>query len=62
MRKVVPTRRAPYAIGPYSQAVRRGPFIFVSGQIPLNPALRSKLLTATFVNRLDRCCKILRES
>jgi 2-iminobutanoate/2-iminopropanoate deaminase len=38
MRKVVSTRQAPYAIGPYSQAVRRGPFIFVSGQIPLDPA------------------------
>lgn len=29
---------APAAIGPYSQAVRAGNFIFVSGQIPLDPA------------------------
>jgi 2-iminobutanoate/2-iminopropanoate deaminase len=38
MRKVVSTRQAPNATGPYSQAVRGGPFIFVSGQIPLDPA------------------------
>ena len=37
MRKVVSTRQAPNAIGPYSQAVRGGQFIFVSGQIPLDP-------------------------
>jgi len=37
MRKVVSTKRAPSAIGPYSQAVRTGQFIFVSGQIPLDP-------------------------
>jgi 2-iminobutanoate/2-iminopropanoate deaminase len=29
---------APKAIGPYSQAVRAGQFLFVSGQIPLDPA------------------------
>ena len=38
MRKVVSTKRAPSAIGPYSQAVRAGQFIFVSGQIPVDPA------------------------
>ena len=38
MRKVVSTKQAPNAIGPYSQAVRGGQFIFVSGQIPLDPA------------------------
>ena len=38
MRKIVSTKRAPGAIGPYSQAVRAGQFIFVSGQIPLDPA------------------------
>lgn len=31
------TPRAPAAIGPYSQAVRAGGFIFISGQIPLDP-------------------------
>ena len=32
------TPRAPAAIGPYSQAIRAGSTIYLSGQIPLNPA------------------------
>ena len=32
------TDRAPQAIGPYSQAIRAGDLLFVSGQIPLDPA------------------------
>lgn len=39
MRKeIVRTDRAPAAIGPYSQAVKMGEMIFVSGQIPIDPA------------------------
>ncbi len=38
MREVVTTDCGPKAIGPYSQAVRAGGFLFVSGQIPLDPA------------------------
>jgi 2-iminobutanoate/2-iminopropanoate deaminase len=38
MRKVVSTTQAPNAIGPYSQAIRGGQFIFVSGQVALDPA------------------------
>lgn len=38
MRKAVATTDAPAAIGPYSQAVIAGGFLFVSGQIPLDPA------------------------
>ncbi|MDP7396669.1 MAG: RidA family protein [Lentisphaeria bacterium] len=34
----VATDQAPAAIGPYSQAVTAGDFVFVSGQIPLDPA------------------------
>ena len=34
---VITTGRAPAAIGPYSQAVRTGSFLFCSGQIPLDP-------------------------
>jgi 2-iminobutanoate/2-iminopropanoate deaminase len=37
MRTAVATDRAPRAIGPYSQAVRAGDFLFLSGQIPLDP-------------------------
>jgi 2-iminobutanoate/2-iminopropanoate deaminase len=38
MRQAVSTASAPQAIGPYSQAVRAGSLLFVSGQIPLDPA------------------------
>ena len=38
MRKTVSTGEAPAAIGPYSQAVSSGGFLFCSGQIPLDPA------------------------
>jgi len=38
MPKAVSTQAAPAAIGPYSQAIRAGDFLFVSGQIPLDPA------------------------
>jgi 2-iminobutanoate/2-iminopropanoate deaminase len=34
----ISTPAAPGAIGPYSQAIRAGDFLFVSGQIPLDPA------------------------
>jgi 2-iminobutanoate/2-iminopropanoate deaminase len=36
-RDIIRTNRAPAAVGAYSQAVRAGDFVFVSGQIPLNP-------------------------
>ncbi|HET8712131.1 MAG TPA: RidA family protein [Gemmatimonadales bacterium] len=38
MRKVVATERAPKPVGPYSQAVIEGDFVFVAGQGPINPA------------------------
>jgi 2-iminobutanoate/2-iminopropanoate deaminase len=34
----VQTKNAPSAIGPYSQAVKAGGFVFTSGQIPLSPS------------------------
>ena len=37
-RQPIQTDRAPAAIGPYSQAVRAGQAVFLSGQIPLDPA------------------------
>ena len=38
MKEIIATDKAPRAIGPYSQAVRAGGFIFASGQIPFDPA------------------------
>ena len=36
-KRVIQTEMAPKAIGPYSQAVQAGNFLFLSGQIPLDP-------------------------
>jgi len=36
-RKVIITEKAPKAIGPYSQAIKSGNILFISGQIPINP-------------------------
>lgn len=38
MKEIVSTDKAPAAIGPYSQAVKTGGLMFMSGQIPLDPA------------------------
>jgi 2-iminobutanoate/2-iminopropanoate deaminase len=38
MKTIIATPAAPAAIGPYSQAVRCGNLLFVSGQIPIDPA------------------------
>jgi 2-iminobutanoate/2-iminopropanoate deaminase len=36
-KKVIQTNKAPKAVGPYSQAIQAGNFLFLSGQIPLDP-------------------------
>lgn len=38
MKEVISTTAAPAAIGPYSQAIKIGNFLFISGQIPVDPA------------------------
>lgn len=38
MKNPIATNNAPGAIGPYSQAIDAGPFLFISGQIPVDPA------------------------
>jgi 2-iminobutanoate/2-iminopropanoate deaminase len=37
MKQIISSKSAPAAIGPYSQAVRAGGMVFLSGQIPLDP-------------------------
>ena len=37
-KKVIFTEKAPKAIGPYSQAIKSGNMLFISGQVPVNPA------------------------
>ena len=38
MKQVISTLQAPAAIGPYSQAIRVGNFVYTSGQLPVDPA------------------------
>lgn len=38
MKKAIATAQAPAAIGPYSQAIEANGMVFVSGQLPINPA------------------------
>jgi 2-iminobutanoate/2-iminopropanoate deaminase len=37
MLSIVKTKNAPAAIGPYSQAIKAGDFLFISGQMPIDP-------------------------
>jgi 2-iminobutanoate/2-iminopropanoate deaminase len=50
---VVQTTSAPQAIGPYSQAVVAEPFVFVSGQIPLDPAT-GEMIEGSFRDQAQR--------
>ena len=38
MKNVIATKNAPAAIGPYSQAIKAGNTIYISGQLPIDPA------------------------
>lgn len=50
--KKIETAKAPKAVGPYSQAVQAGPFLFVSGQLPIDPAVGK--ITATTIEEQTR--------
>jgi len=43
--EIVSTEHAPKALGPYSQAIKSGGFIFCSGQIPIDPAVNAVVAT-----------------
>src|SRR5215470_2780340 len=63
MKKIISTNEAPGAIGPYSQAVRSGSFLFCSGQIPLDPKsgqIVSGDITAQTRRVLDNIAAVLR--
>jgi 2-iminobutanoate/2-iminopropanoate deaminase len=51
--QAIRTPQAPAAIGPYSQAVRAGDFVFLSGQIPLHPET-GQLVTGTIEEETRR--------
>jgi 2-iminobutanoate/2-iminopropanoate deaminase len=58
VREAISTSEAPGAIGPYSQAIRAGGFLFVSGQIPLDPATGA-LVTGDIGEQTHRVLKNL---
>jgi 2-iminobutanoate/2-iminopropanoate deaminase len=56
MKKVINTDKAPAAIGPYSQGIIADQFIFVSGQIPFDPAT-SKIIEGSIKDQTEQCLK-----
>jgi 2-iminobutanoate/2-iminopropanoate deaminase len=56
MRDVIATDQGPKAIGPYSQAIRANGFVFLSGQIPLDPATQ-QLIEGDIQAQTDRVLK-----
>jgi 2-iminobutanoate/2-iminopropanoate deaminase len=58
MRDVIATKDAPQAIGPYSQAIRANGFVFVSGQVSIDPATQ-QVIEGTVAEQTDRVLKNL---
>jgi 2-iminobutanoate/2-iminopropanoate deaminase len=58
MRNVVSTPDAPKAIGPYSQAIRANGFVFVSGQVAIDPATQ-QVISGDVGAQTDRVLKNL---
>lgn len=64
MKKVIATSAAPGAIGPYSQAIDTGTFVYASGQIPINPVTGEipEGIVAQTKQALANVCAILKEA
>ncbi len=56
--QVIKTSNAPEAIGPYSQAIVAGDFVFVAGQIPLDPA-SMEIVGSDIAEQTERVMKSL---
>ncbi|ELL44853.1 RidA family protein [Spiroplasma melliferum] len=52
-KKIISTHLAPKAIGPYSQAVKIGNFLYVSGQLPLDPT--TMMIEGTTITEQAKC-------
>ena len=59
-KKVIITDKAPEAIGAYSQAVKAGNLIFISGQIPLDPSTM-EVISPVFSDQVEQVIKNLDE-
>jgi 2-iminobutanoate/2-iminopropanoate deaminase len=60
MREVISTKDAPQAIGPYSQAIKANGFVFVSGQVAIDPATQ-QVITGDVAAQTDRVLRNLSE-
>ena len=58
MRDVIATKDGPQAIGPYSQAIRANGFVFVSGQVAIDPA-NQQVIGGDVATQTDRVLKNL---
>ncbi|HTZ97343.1 MAG TPA: RidA family protein [Terriglobales bacterium] len=58
MRDVISTKDAPQAIGPYSQAIRANGFVFVSGQVAIDPVTQ-QVINGDVAGQTDRVLKNL---
>ena len=56
----ISTKSAPAAIGPYSQAIKAGDFLYASGQIPINPE-SGEIEDITIADQADRVCRNIGE-
>ena len=54
--EIIYTENAPAAVGPYSQAVKAGSTLYLSGQIAINPAA-GKIVAQTIEDQAEQCCR-----
>jgi 2-iminobutanoate/2-iminopropanoate deaminase len=56
MKKIISTTNAPSAVGPYSQAVEANGTLYISGQIPINPAT-GKMIEGGIIEQTEQVLK-----
>ncbi len=54
--QVIHTNNAPAAVGPYSQAIKAGNTLYLSGQIAINP-VAGKIVATTIAEQAEQCCQ-----
>src|ERR1051325_7356010 len=59
MKTAIETGKSPKAIGPYSQAVEAGGFVFVSGQVPFSP--EGHMIAGDIKSQTEQCLKNIQQ-
>ena len=54
--EIIHTDKAPAAVGPYSQAIKAGDTLYLSGQIAINP-MEGKIVAKTIEEQAEQCCR-----